>query len=173
MDWWNQAIFDTCSVITLDKIRQIDPKIGKCFPKTIRVIDATFAEDQLREDTVNRMRPVVTVCDTPSSKALLEIYKEHRLSKSLSEVDKLLFATALYHNLSVVTADRQLGKAIKAVSLNVADMATLLRELVQNKKISRSACETLLAELAKRMDLILGTTTPSWNDLRSHSFPHR
>ena len=130
MDWWNQAIFDTCSVITLDKIRQIDPKIGKCFPKTIRVIDATFAEDQLREDTVNRMRPVVT-------------------------------------------ADRQLGKAIKAVSLNVADMATLLRELVQNKKISRSACETLLAELAKRMDLILGTTTPSWNDLRSHSFPHR
>lgn len=130
MDWWNQAIFDTCSVITLDKIRQIDPKIGKCFPKTIRVIDATFAEDQLREDTVNRMRPIVT-------------------------------------------ADRQLGKAIKAVSLNVADMATLLRELVQNKKISRSACETLLAELAKRMDLILGTTTPSWNDLRSHSFPHR
>ena len=130
MDWWNQAVFDTCSVITLDKIRQIDPKIGKCFPKTIRVIDATFAEDQLREDTVNRMRPVVT-------------------------------------------ADRQLGKAIKAVSLNVADMATLLRELVQNKKISRSACETLLAELAKRMDLILGTTTPSWNDLRSHSFPHR
>ena len=130
MDWWNQAVFDTCSVITLDKIRQIDPKIGKCFPKTIRVIDATFAEDQLREDTVNRMRPIVT-------------------------------------------ADRQLGKAIKAVSLNVADMATLLRELVQNKKISRSACETLLAELAKRMDLILGTTTPSWNDLRSHSFPHR
>ena len=130
MDWWNQAIFDTCSVITLDKIRQIDPKIGKYFPKTIRVIDATFAEDQLREDTVNRMRPIVT-------------------------------------------ADRQLGKAIKAVSLNVADMATLLRELVQNKKISRSACETLLAELAKRMDLILGTTTPSWNDLRSHSFPHR
>ena len=130
MDWWNQAVFDTCSVITLDKIRQIDPKIGKYFPKTIRVIDATFAEDQLREDTVNRMRPIVT-------------------------------------------ADRQLGKAIKAVSLNVADMATLLRELVQNKKISRSACETLLAELAKRMDLILGTTTPSWNDLRSHSFPHR
>jgi hypothetical protein len=52
---------------------------------------------------------------------------------SLPEVDKLLFATALYHNLSVVTADRQLGKAIEAVSLNVADMATLLRELVQNK----------------------------------------
>jgi len=173
MDWWSQAIFDTCSVITLDKIRQIDPKIGKCFPKTIQVIEATFAKDQLREDTVERMRPIVTVCGTPSSKSLLEIFKEHQLSKSLSEVDKLLFATALYHNLSVVTADRQLGKAIKTASLNVADMASVLRELVTNKKISRLACENLLTELAKRKDLILGTTTPSWNDLRSHRFPRR
>jgi|694.fasta_scaffold05056_11 predicted nucleic acid-binding protein len=173
MYWWNQAIFDTCSVITLDKIREIDPEIGNCFPKTIRVIEATFAIDQLRDDTVERMRRVVTVCDIPSSEDLSAIYKKHSLSKSLSDVDKLLFATAVHHGLAVVTADRQLGKAIEAQSLEVTDMATVLRELVTKKRISKSACETLLVELANRRDLILGTTKPSWNKLRSHRFPNR
>lgn len=173
MDWWNQAIFDTCSVITLDKVRQISPQIGKYFPKTIQVIAATFSNDQLHKETAERMRNFVSLLETPANKDLSQIYKKFILSNSLSEVDKLVFATAVHNKVAVVTADRQLGRAILARVLKVNDMAGILRELVMDKRLAQSSCEKLLVELANRRDLILGTTTPSWNDLRKHKFPNR
>jgi hypothetical protein len=84
-----------------------------------------------------------------------------------------VLATAVIHNLAVVTADRQLGKAIAAAGLKVTNMASILKELVNTKQINQTHCEKLLIALANRNDLILGTTAPTWLDLKKHKFPHR
>lgn len=173
MDWWNQALFDTCSVITLDKLRQEDSQIARDFSVSICVIAATFSEDQLNEDTSARMQPVLTLQEIPTNAELATIYKKFKPSRALSDVDKLVFATAVLNKLAVVTADRQLGKAIAAAGFHVSNMALVLKELVSTKRLSQTHCEKLLVALAKRNDLILGTTTPTWLDLKKHKFPHR
>ena len=173
MDWWNQALFDTCSVITLDKLRQEEPQIARYFSVSIKVIAATFSEDQLNEDTSARMQQVLTLQEIPSNAELAKFHKKFKPSIALSDVDKLVFATAVLNKLAVVTADRQLGKAIVTAGLQVANMALILKELVNTKKLSQTHCEKLLIALALRNDLILGTKTPTWLDLKKHKFPHR
>lgn len=173
MSWWNQALFDTCSVITLDKLRQEDPQIARYFSTSIKVIAATFSGDQLNEDTSARMQPFFTRQEIPSDKDLATFLKKSKPSIALSNVDKLVLATAVIHNLAVVTADRQLGKAIAAAGLKVTNMASILKELVNTKQINQTHCEKLLIALANRNDLILGTTAPTWLDLKKHKFPHR
>jgi hypothetical protein len=173
MNWWNQALFDTCSVITLDKLRQEEPMLARHFSASIRVILATFSEDQLNEDTSGRMRPILTLQEIPSNEELAKFLKKFNPSIALSDVDKLVLATAVLNKLAVVTADRQLGKAVVAAGLQVANMALILKELVNTKKLSQSHCEKLLIALARRNDLILGTKTPTWPDLKKHRFPQR
>lgn len=173
MDWWNHALFDTCSVITLDKLRQEGSLIAGHFSVSIKVIAATFSEDQLNEGTSARMQPVLTLQEVPSNAELAKFHGKYKPSNALSDVDKLVFATAVLKKLAVVTADRQLGKAIAAAGLQVANMALVLKELVNTKRLSQTDCEKLLIALAKRNDLILGTTMPTWLDLKKHKFPHR
>jgi len=86
MNWWNQALFDTCSVITLDKLRQEEPQIARHFSVSIKVIAATFSEDQLNEDTSVRMQPVLTLQEIPSNAELAKFHRKFKPSIALSGV---------------------------------------------------------------------------------------
>jgi hypothetical protein len=171
MSWWRTALVDTCSIITLDKLLLERASLAKHFPASIAALEESFTADQLREETALRMRQRVTICPLPSSAELSSILSSVRLSKALAEVDKLVYAAAVHHQLAVVTADRRLARALRVRGLQVGNMALVLRELVFAKKLTEKSCEKLLVALAARKDFLLGTPTPTWADLRAHAFP--
>lgn len=171
MGWWKTALFDTCSLITLDRLILERKSITTHFPKTILALEESFTKDQLHAETVERMRVRVTTQPLPSPTDLSAILATHQLSRALASVDTLVYAAAVHENLSVVTGDRQLAKALVKAGVQVANMALLLQELVSQKKLTESSCENLLKALARQNDLILGTREPSWSNLKSHKFP--
>ncbi len=173
MSWWTRALYDTCSIITLDKLLLERAALVRYFPNRMLALDQTFSGDQLRHETAERIRGNVSIQELPSTSELAAILATAGLPRALASVDTLIYATAVHFGLSVVTGDRQLGRAIRDVGLQVADMAMILRELVHSKKLAASGCERLLKGLANRDDFILGTPTPTWEQLEQHSFPDR
>jgi hypothetical protein len=169
MNWWKTALHDTCSIITLDKILLERAGFARHFPKSIVALEQSFTADQLREETVRRMRQRVTICRLPTSAELNAILSSGTLSRALAEVDKLVYAVALHRQLGVVTADKPLARALKAKGVHVGNVAVILQELVVAKKLSIRGCESLLVALVARNEFLLAT--PTWADLRDHSFP--
>ena len=173
MAWWKSGLYDTCSIITLDKMLMERKTLQRHFPKRILALKESFNDDQLHQDTAERMRERVTIQPLPSSTDLATILSSAGLSKALAAVDKLIYTTAIHFNLDVITGDRQLGKALRNDGIKVASMAMVIRELVESDRLTEASCERLLKALAKRKDLILGKPNPTWDDLKRHKFPNR
>jgi predicted nuclease of predicted toxin-antitoxin system len=169
MCWWKTALYDTCSLITLDKLILERAALAGHFPSTILALEESLSADQLREETAQRMRSRVTVCGLPAK--LGAILVSANLPRALARVDTLVYATAVHGRLSVVTADKRLAKAIRAAGLQFANIALILRNLVASKHLSKRQCEELLKGLAARNDFLLGTPTATWADLEAYSFP--
>ncbi len=165
MTWWTTALYDTCSLITLDKLLLERAGLARHFPTSILALEESFTADQLRAETIARIRPCVTVCPLPPLENLAEILSAAQLSKALAAVDILVYATAVHGRLAVVTADKQLSRALRSQGLQVGNMALILHHLVLAKRLSEQACENLLLRLVARNDFLLGTATPTWDAL--------
>ncbi len=170
MPWWRDALYDTCSLITLDKLFQIDGKLVRRFGP-IAALEVSFSADQMRAAVRSRMRRRVGMLDLPSPENLAAVLRKATLSKALAEVDRLVYATAVSANCTVVTGDRHLGKALKQVGATVGDVAMILRAMVRAQTLRRVRCVELLKALADRNDYLLGKADPSWSDLERHRFP--
>ena len=171
MTWWKAALFDTCSLITLDKAILEQADFAAHFPTSILALEDSFAADQLRAETVGRMRHRVTLCPLPTPLELAGALRTG-VPKALSTVDRLVYATAVCRQIPVVTADKQLARAVRAKEIRVGNMALILRELVNGRQLTAKACEKLLLGLAAQNDFILlGCRTPRWSDLRAYTFP--
>ena len=119
------------------------------------------------------MRSRVTFCPLPTPADLAGVFASSDISKALSTVDRLIYATAVCRQIAVVTADKQLARAVRARQIPVGNMALILRELVVAKKLTVKRCEELLLGLATRKDFILsGRMMPRWIDLRDYTFPN-
>ncbi|HEY4759469.1 MAG TPA: PIN domain-containing protein [Thermoguttaceae bacterium] len=173
MTWWKKALYDTCSLITLDKLFLEQIELAEHFPITILALEESFLADQLRDDTAQRMRPRVTICSLPPPEDLARLLASPQLSKSLATIDTLIYATAVHGNFAVVTADKQLAKVVRLENIKVGNMAIILRELVSKKMLTVKSCERLLQGLASRKDFLLGISTPTWRDLQKYSFPDK
>lgn len=171
MSWWKTALYDTCSLITLDKLLLERAALVRHFSTSIMALEESFTADQVREETAKRMRARVTMCPLPTPAQLASLLALSKLSRALAQVDRLVYATAVQGRLSVVTADTRLAKALRAKRIRVGNMALILQELVFTKKLSETGCDKLLLGLASRNDYLLGTPTPCWADLRDYSFP--
>lgn len=115
----------------------------------------------MKKETAERMRELVEICEPPPLTELASLLSSAGLSKSLSDVDKLVFATAVDTGLAVVTGDRQLAKVVRKWKLEVGDMALILKELVLTKKLTPTVVESLLQGLADRKDYLLGIPNPT------------
>jgi rRNA maturation endonuclease Nob1 len=134
MTWWKTAIYDTCSLITLDKLLQQRRSLSRYFPKKVLALEVSLSADQMYEETAERMSKLVEIPQPPPLTELANLLSSSGLPKSLSDVDKLVFATAVHHELPVVTGDIRLAKAVRKRGLDVGNMALILKELVQSKK---------------------------------------
>lgn len=170
MNWWMSALYDTCSLISLDELIQLEPAMSSHFQR-ITVLEASFSKDRMREDRVSRMQPIATIQATPSVSEMAIVLKRVRLSVALSEVDKLIFATADHFDLPVITADKRLARALKLEGRQVANIALILQQLVAKRCLGQRACSTLLKTLALRNEFLLGNLPPEWKTLRDYTFP--
>jgi hypothetical protein len=171
MSWWKKAIYDTCSLITLDKLLQERRSLSRYFPKKLLALEVSLSADQMYEETAERMGELVEICQPPPLTELANLLSSSGLPKSLSDVDKLVFATAVHSELAVVTGDIRLAKAVRKRGQDVGNMALILQELVQTKKLKSSVVEALLQGLADRKDYLLGMPSPTWSDLKEYTFP--
>lgn len=172
MRWWTTALFDTCSLITLDHLHQDYPSLSRMFPEKVLVLDVSLTTDQMRPDTSERMKNRVEFCSLPSPAVLAKLLASAELSKALAHVDKLIYATAVDSGRSVVTGDKRLAKAIQRHGLKVGNMALIMQELVIVKKLDSTIVEAALKSLANRKDFLLGIPNPTWNDLKGYKFPN-
>ena len=171
MTWWNSALYDTCSLITLDKIFLDHPELEIHF-QTILAIESVFTLDNLRQKTADRIRPRIKIHPLPPLKDVQSILRKTNLPSALAEVDKHVYVTVVHHGLAGVTADRALGKEILKSGLLVGSIALILKELVLGKVISVVKCDQVLADLANRNDFILSPEQPqTWKTLKHHTFP--
>lgn len=170
MAWWPNAVYDTCSLITIDKLLQIDADLGQHFVG-ITALEVSFTIEQMREEIAARMNVLAAKVEMPSPERLIEIFREAQLSKALAEVDRLVYATAVAGNLAVVTGDKRLAKALNARGVTVGNVAMILKTLVMSRKLKRTRCTEMLLGLAERKDFLLGKPDPKWSDLEGYSFP--
>lgn len=171
MPWWNDALYDTCSLITLDKIFQDHPEMETHF-RMVLALEASFRSDQLRKATASRMQPRVTYLDAPALPDLRNILAAAHLPKVLAQVDKLIFATAVHHGLKIVTGDKRLAQAVAQKGLHVGNIALALKTLVVSRVLSTAECNAILADLVKRRDYLLPRNHPqTWTTLRCYTFP--
>ncbi|MBX3442226.1 MAG: hypothetical protein KF774_07445 [Planctomyces sp.] len=171
MSWWKTAIYDTCSLITLDKLLQERRSLSRSFPKKLLALEVSLSADQMYEDTADRMSERVEICEPPPLTELANLLATSDLPKSLSDVDKLVFATAIHAKIAVVTGDIRLAKAVRKRGPEVGNMALILKELVETKQLKSSVVESLLQGLADRKDYLLGIPNPKWSDLKDYTFP--
>ena len=171
MSWWKTALYDTCSLITLDKLLRDRPSLSRRFPKKLLALEVSLSADQMDADTAKRLKVIVELCPLPTPTELAGLLASVGLSKALADVDKLIFATAVHSKLAVVTGDKRLAKAIQKRGLEVGNMALILQELVETKKLRSSAVEKMLQDLADRKDYLLGIPKPTWHDLKDYTFP--
>lgn len=170
MSWWKSAIYDTCSLITLDKLLLERRSLSRYFPKKVLALEVSLSADQMYPETAERVSEFVEVCPPPPLTELAHLLTKSNLPKSLSDVDKLVFATAVHAELGVVTGDIRLAKAVQQRGLEVGNMAVILQELVRSKKLLSSVVEKLLRGLANRKDYLLGIPEPTWHDLKDYKF---
>lgn len=138
----------------------------------VLTIEASLWADQLRKDTAARMQPRVTYLDIPAVPKLTEILAGARLPRSLTQVDKLIYAAAVHHKLTVVTGDKDLAKAIARKGLYAGNTALVLKALVINGELIEAECNAILADLARRHDYILPQKHPqTWATLQHYAFP--
>ena len=171
MSWWTTAIYDTCSLITLDKLLQERRSISRYFPKKVLALEVSLSADQMYSETAERMSELVEICPPPPLTKLASLLSTSGLQKSLSDVDKLVFATAVHTEIAVVTGDKRLAKAVRKHGQSVGNMALILQELVLTKKLGSSQIEKLLQSLADHKDYLLGIPNPTWSDLKGYKFP--
>lgn len=168
---WNNFLYDTCCLITVDKIL-LDYPLMESYFQGIMAIEESFSRDRMKEETVNRIRPRVRLVALPPIGTLKTILETNKLPKSLAEVDRLIFAAAVYHSLRVVTADKELAGRLLKLNLDVTNCALILKQLVIDGVIVVPQCEAILASLVARKDHILPPGRPqTWASLEKYRFP--
>lgn len=169
MNWWDEALFDTCSLITVDKIELDYPELARRFFPTLRAIEPSLSADNLYAETAERLSRRVRLVDLAPIEVIAAILPG--LPSALAEVDRLVYVTAAHFRLNVVTGDRSLGRSCVRAGLPCADIALILRELVESRSLSVAELDSLLIRLRDRNEYILGSSTPDWSSMRRHQFP--
>ena len=85
MSWWTTALYDTCSIITLDKLLLERAGISRHFASGFLALDESFTADQMRTETVARMRGRATTQVLPPAAELAELLRMARLPHALDE----------------------------------------------------------------------------------------
>ena len=73
MSWWKTALYDTCSLITLDKLLQDRPSLSRRFPKKLLALEVSLSADQMDADTAKRLKVIVEVCPLPTPTELASL----------------------------------------------------------------------------------------------------
>lgn len=87
MSWWKTALYDTCSLITFDKLLQDSPSLSRWFPKKLLALEVCLSADQMYVETAKRVVEFVELCDLPTPTELAKLLSSSGLSIALSEAD--------------------------------------------------------------------------------------
>ena len=144
----------------------------EAFFPNISAIPESLREEGLAEDIVERMTPKCVLLETPDIGTVGAIASEAKAPRGLSDVDRMIFATAVHHDLRVVTGDKPLARLCQRHKIDVRNIALALKELVLVGKISEQRCCQTLGNLAIREDYFLHPAKRiTWKALKEYTFP--
>src|SRR5947209_6676492 len=153
MSWWNEALYDTCSLVGLDAVLQDHAGVRPHFPAVLAV-QASLAAGHVRKETAARIAQFARLCSLPPVKELSRILSLGRLPLALADVDRLVYATAVYHRHPVVTGDGSLAVALAKSRLRAGGLASVLKEMSQDGALSQADYAEIAAGLATRRGLL-------------------
>lgn len=156
MSWWNEALYDTCSLVTLDAVLQDHAEARPHFP-AILAVQASLAAGHVRKETAARIAQFARLCCLPPVKELKRILLTGRLPLGLADVDRLTYAAAVYHRHYVVTGDANLVIALTRANLRAGSLIGVLNELVVTGALSEPEHEEIVAGLAARKRFSVGS----------------
>lgn len=169
--WWDDAIWDNCSLITLDKALLDHPDLQARFFKRMTTIDVVLTDDNMRPETRSRVEPRISKrYELPSAVEIIRLTSG--LSKKLSQVDALIYATACTHRVPIVTGDSRLARVYEGKSLaRVGSFAGILKQLVEETSLTVDECNGILYDLEMRNEHILRELPQTWDILKDYQFP--
>lgn len=173
MTWWHTALFDSCSLITLDKMIQVSPGLERHFPPSVTVIKDSLEMDGVYPATISRLSERINRMDSIGGAVLENILAKIQVPLGLSQVDRIILANAIHFKMSVVTADRKMAITLRRLGTEVSNMALLLKGFVVEKFIDSREVERILQELANRGEILIHGSDLSWEALSQYEFPRR
>jgi hypothetical protein len=158
MSWWNEALYDTCSLVTLDAVLRDHAEARPHFPAVLAV-QASLAAGHVRKETAARIAQIARLCCLPPVKELNRILSVGRLPLAFADVDRLIYAAAVYHRHHVITGDGNLTAALAKCHLRAGTLARALKELASKGVLSQPRHDQIVAGLAARNGLVAGSVT--------------
>jgi hypothetical protein len=158
MSWWNEALYDTCSLVTLDAVLRDHAEVRPYFPAVLAV-QASLATGHVRKETAAQIAQFARLCSLPPVKELNRILSVGRLPLALADVDRLIYAVAVYHRHHVITGNENLTVALAKCRLRAGTLARALKELASKGVLSQPRHDQIVAALAARNGLMAGSVT--------------
>jgi hypothetical protein len=156
MSWWNEALYDTCSLVTLDAVLRDHAEARPHFP-AILAVQASLAAGHVRKETAARIAQFARLCCLPPVKELNRILSVGRLPLAFADVDRLIYAAAVYHRHHVITGDGNLAAALAKCHLRAGTLARALKELASKGVLSEPEHEEIVTGLAARKRFSVGS----------------
>lgn len=171
MKGWHGALFDSCSLITLDKLIQVAPTLERQFPTGLAVINGALEMDRVKPETIVRLKPRIRFVEAVGAAVLSEVLERLKPPLGLSEVDRIVLATAVQNRMAVVTGDKKMALTVRREGGQVWNMALILKEFVQESLVSQTEVERILQELAGLNELLIHGGETTWKALSVYEFP--
>jgi len=169
--WWNNVLYDTCSLVSLYEVNSVYPGFESQFP-FILTIEEVLHGDRLDPMKAAYFRGRVRLVESPHPQFVAEAIGAGNLPKALSRVDSAIYVTALRRKTRVITGDIRLANALDKQGLLAGNMALALRSLVLEGVVSKSDCGNILVNLAGRGEFLLNPNKPqTWKTLEDYRFP--
>lgn len=131
MSTWNDALYDTCSLITLGKVLLSHAEARPRF-SSVWAIEESFSPARMRPQTAVVLRATIQLCSLPPLAELTRILLASCLPTTVAEVDRLTYAAAVHHRHHVVTADKNLAEALAKKRIRVENMDEVVEELIHS-----------------------------------------
>ena len=135
MDWWKSPLYDTLSLIRVDQLLSNRVATARHF-LTMLAIEVSLSPDQMEDEIAQRIMGRVEFLALPAPADLAAILEKAALPKSLSSVDALIYATAVRHQVAVITEDKRLTVAIRSAGLIAESIPALLKELAAPRSLA-------------------------------------
>lgn len=165
---WKKSLFDTCSLVAVDRLLRGRHGLSRHLPKRIRSLDESLQPAQLSSETAERLRKRTDLLSAPSPQAFIRILRDAKFTAAASDYERQMFAAAVHHDLPVVTGERELSEELRNYGREAASFVGVLWTLASTGQITQPQCVSMTGCLLDCGVAPVGVEA-TWESIEEHS----